>query len=327
MLRVQGGSPRASAPTSRPPAAPADVSSSEPAPGDVIAGRYRIDLVLGRGELGVTYRTRDRVTGAIVALKRYRAPRSGDDATSIVEILREQLRGERRLVHHNVVRVREVGEDAGTPFLTMDYVEGITLAALLRAGGPLPEGAVLAIARQLCRAFEAAQAAAEVHGSLSPHHILLGYDGLLKVGDFTVARLERDMRGGRGAPVSDGSSRASEIPQLAGATVGAPEYMSPEQLIGEEPTTQTDLYAVGVVLYECVTGATPFRTDSPLAFLAQKLGDAEHAAGASELRTARPERSPAAHVLAEVISRMIAPEAARRARSAGELLALLEHAG
>lgn len=326
MVRVQGGSARASTPASRAPASPlADVPTTEPGLGDVIAGRYRVDLVLGHGELGVTYRARDRVSNAIVALKRYRASRLGDDVT-VVDTLREYLRGTRRLVHRNVVRVREVGEEAGIPFVTMDYVEGITLAALLRANGPLPEDAVLAIAKQLCRAFEAAQACAEVHGSLSPHHILLGYDGLLKVGDFTIARLEREMRGAR-APASDAPSRSSEIPQLAGATVGAPEYMSPEQLIGEAPTTQTDLYAAGVVLYECVTGATPFRTDSPLAFLAQKLGDAEHAAGASELRTARPTKSPAAHVLSDVISRMIAPEPARRASSAGELLATLERAG
>ena len=135
------------------------------------------------------------------------------------------------------------------------------------------------------------------------------------------------MRGGRAPTAIDASARTSGIPQLAGATVGAPEYMSPEQLIGEEPTTLTDLYAAGVVLYECVTGATPFRTDSPLAFLAQKLGDAESAAGASELRTQRPTRGAAAHVLSDVIARMIAPETARRASSAGELLTLLERAG
>ena len=327
MVRVQGGSARAVTPSSRASAASADTPASEPSLTEVIAGRYRVDLVLGQGELGVTYRARDRVTGAIVALKRYRAPRLDDDAATVVDTLREELRGSRRLAHRNVVRVREVGEDAGIPFVTMDYVEGITLAALLRANGPLPEDAVLAIAKQLCRALEAAEACGAVHGSLSPHHILLGYDGRLKVGDFTIARLERDMRGGRSARASDTPSRSSEIPQLAGATVGSPEYMSPEQLIGEEPTTRTDLYAAGVVLYECVTGATPFRTDSPLAFLAQKLGDAEHAGGASELRTARPARSPAAHVLSEVIAHMIAPEPARRASAAGELLAMLERAG
>jgi serine/threonine protein kinase len=292
----------------------------------VIAGRYRLELVLGQGGLGVTYRARDRVTGAIVALRRYRVARLDDDS-AIVDTLREQLRAARHLVHRNVVRLREVGEDAGIPFVTMDYVDGVTLADLLHASGPLPDDAVLAIARQLCRALAAAQKSGEVHGTLAPHHILVGYDGLLRVSDFALARVERRMHGGHGAGGSEVSTRSSEIPQLAGATVGAPEYMSPEQLIGEEPTTQTDLYAAGVVLYECVTGATPFRTDSPLAFLAQKLGGGESSGGASELRASRPSRSAAAHILNDLIVRMIAPETARRARSAGELLILLERAG
>jgi serine/threonine-protein kinase len=244
----------------------------------------------------------------------------------MVEALREEIRA-RRLVHRNVVRLREVGEDTGIPFVTMDYVEGLALDALLSAGGPLADDAVVAIARQLCRALEAAEATDTVHGSLAPHHILLGYDGVLRVSDFTIARLERRMRGGRSTARSDSAPRASEIPQLAGATVGAPEYMSPEQLIGEEPTAQTDLYAAGVVLYECVTGATPFRTDSPLAFLAQKLGDSEGGSAPGELRPSRPTRDAAASVLSEVIARMIAPDTSRRASSAGELLVLLERAG
>jgi len=166
-----------------------------------------------------------------------------------------------------------------------------------------------------------------VHGSISPHHVLIGYDGLLRVSDFTLARFERRLRGARGTPLPEATGSASKVPQLAGATVGAPEYMSPEQLIGEEPTPQADVYAAGVVLYECVTGATPFRTDSPLAFLAQKLGDAELAAGIGELDRRRPARGASPRLLSEVIARMIAPDPARRARSAGELLALLERAG
>ena len=326
MVRVQGGS-RASAPVARAGGAPpTDVPTGEPAPGEVIVGRYRLDDVLASEELGVTYRARDRVTGSTVALRRYRVSRLAEHPAVIVDALREEIRA-RRLVHRNVVRLREVGDDAGVPFVTMDHVEGLTLEALLRAGGPLADDAVVAIAKQLCRALDAAEASGAVHGSLAPHHIQVGYDGVLRVSDFTLARFERRMRGSRGPTAADASARANAIPQLAGATVGAPEYMSPEQLIGEEPTAQTDLYAAGVVLYECVTGATPFRTDSPLAFLAQKLGDAESAAGASELRTSRPTRSASAHVLSEVIARMIAPDTARRASSAGELLVLLERAG
>jgi eukaryotic-like serine/threonine-protein kinase len=327
MVRVQGASPRIGAASPRGPAAPPTESNAdEPAPGDVMVGRYRIDAVLAAGDLGVTYRARDRVTGSVVALKRYRVARLSEKPAPMVDALREEIRA-RRLVHRNVVRLREVGEDAGTPFVTMDYVEGFALDTLLRAGGPLADGAVVAIAKQLCRALAAAEASGSVHGSLAPHRILLGYDGVLRVSDFAIARLERRLRGVRSAAGPDASARASEVPHLAGATVGTPEYMSPEQLIGEEPTAQTDLYAAGVVLYECVTGATPFRTDSPLAFLAQKLGDGEGSAGASELRASRPTRGAAAPVLSEVIARMIAPDTAHRARSAGELLVLLERAG
>jgi serine/threonine-protein kinase len=329
MLRVQGASGRpsaASVPRATSPAA-SDGPPGEPVAGDLVAGRYRIDSLLGTGELGTSYRARDRVTGDTVALKRFRTTRLGADTSAIVDSLREGIRGPQRLVHRNVVRLRDAGEEAGTAFVTMDFVEGTSLATLLRANGPLPDGAVLAIAKQLCRALVAAEAKGVVHGSLAPRQILLGYDGVLKVGDFALAQMERRARSELRSPDAEHLPRPREVPQLAGATVGTPEYMSPEQLIGEEPNVQTDLYAAGVVLYECVTGSTPFRTDSPLAFLAQKLGSAESAGEAAELRAARPSRTRSAHVLREVIARMIAPEVSRRARSAGELLPMLERAG
>ena len=161
------------------------------------------------------------------------------------------------------------------------------------------------------------------HGDVTPKQLLLAYEGVLKVGDFALARIERRLRG------SDHTDplRHAAIPQLAGATVGSPEYMAPEQMLGEAPTTRTDLYAAGVVLYECVTGATPFRTDSPLAFLAQKLGGADAHAESEAMRASQPSRSRAALVLRDVIGRMILPEAERRPASAGALLELLERAG
>jgi serine/threonine-protein kinase len=125
-------------------------------PGDVIVGRYRIDDILANEELAVTYRARDRVTGTTIALKRYRATRLAEHPSSVVDALREEIRA-RRLVHRNVVRLREVGDDAGVPFVTMDHVEGLTLDALLRVGGPLADDAVVALAKQLCRALAAAR--------------------------------------------------------------------------------------------------------------------------------------------------------------------------
>ena len=335
MVRVHGASSRpiAASPSRATDPVRGEGAAGEAAVGDMLAGRYRIESVLGTGDFGITYRARDRVAGETVALRRLRSARLGAESTSIVEALREAIRGPQRVVHRNVIRLRDAGEDAGAPFVTMDYVEGVSLATLLRASGPLTDDAVLAIAKQLCRALAAAEAQAVVHGSLAPRQILLGYDGILKVGDFALAQLERRARGGRGARGGGNGrdteqvAKASEVPQLAGATVGTPEYMSPEQLIGEEPSFQADLYAAGVVLYECVTGATPFRTDSPLAFLAQKLGNADNASDTTALRASRPSRSRSTQVLREVIARMIAPEVTRRARSAGELLAMLERAG
>jgi serine/threonine-protein kinase len=289
--------------------------------GDVVADRYRIEAVLGAGELGVTYRARDRVGGATVALKRMHAARVGGDPAALVAALRGELSAVRRLVQRNVVRVYDVGGEAGVPFVTMEYVDGLSLAALLRDTGPLPDDVVLAIAKQLCRALAAAEAENVVHGRLTPRQIQIGYDGVLRVGDFALATVEHRIR-----EHLSGAELTSRAPQLAGATVGAPEYMSPEQLIGEAPSASADLYAAGVVLYECATGATPFRTDSPLAFLAQKLGGAE-AAGADALQPARPSRSVVAPILRDLIARMIAPEVDRRPSSAGALLTLIERAG
>ncbi len=307
---------RAAAPTS--PASPDELRT-----GDVVAERYRIEEVLGAGELGVTYRARDRVGGATVVLKRMHPARVGGDPAALVAALRGELSAAMRLVHRNVVRMYDVGEEGGIPFVTMEYVDGLSLAALIRDTGPLADDVVLTIAKQLCRALAAAEAEHVVHGRLTPRQIHLGYDGVLRVGDFALAAVERRIRE---HVAGSGPELTSRAPQLAGATVGAPEYMSPEQLIGEAPSATADLYAAGVVLYECVTGATPFRTDSPLAFLAQKLGGTE-TAGADVLQPSRPSRNVVAPLLRDLIARMIAPESERRPASAGALLTVIERAG
>ena len=328
LRRVHGGGSRAGAVASRTQASPGDAPptprTGERSIGDVVAERYRIDGILGSGEMGVTYRVRDRVARESVALKRLRAVRVGEGEPGLAEQLREEHRSVRRLSHRNVVRLHDVGEDDGTPFVTMDLVEGLSLAELLTAHGPLGDDAVLSLAKQLCRALEAARIAGVVHGSLSPKQLLVTYDGVLKVSDFALARIERRLRDREHA---GGDAARGSVPQLAGATVGTPEYMAPEQMLGEEPTMRVDIYAAGVVLYECVTGATPFRTDSPLAFLAQKLGDPTSMSDAGLVRAPRPSRSATALVLSDVIGRMIVADADQRPASAGALLELLERAG
>jgi eukaryotic-like serine/threonine-protein kinase len=322
MHRVQGGTSRVVSSAPQPRGAHGERARGELAAGDVVAERYVIDALLGNGDFGVTYRARDRVTGTVVALKRLRPSPTGGEAATM-ELVREEVRAVRALVHRNVVRVHDAGDDAGVPFLTMDYVEGITLSQLLSANGPLAEHAVFSLAKQLCRALYAAELRGIVHGDLSPRQLIVAYEGVLKVGDFAPARIERRLR----ASEHGDASRHAAIPHLAGATVGSPEYMAPEQMLGEAPTASSDLYAAGVVLYECVTGATPFRTDSPLAFLAQKLGASESHAESDAMRAPQPSRSSTALLLRDVIGRMILPEADRRPESAGALLELLERAG
>jgi serine/threonine-protein kinase len=323
MHRVQGGGSRVvSGPSRGSSPASHDRARGELSVGDVVAERYVIDAVLGNGDFGVTYRARDRAAGAIVALKRLRAAPQGAES-AFLELVREEVRAVRPLAHRNVIRVHDAGDDAGVPFITMDYVEGVPLAQLLAANGPLPEQAVLSLAKQLCRALAAAESRGIVHGDLSPRQLLVAYEGVLEVGDFASPRIERRLRGSEHGD----ASRHVAIPQLAGATVGSPEYMAPEQMLGEAPTARADLYAAGVVLYECVTGATPFRTDSPLAFLAQKLSASESHAEADAMRAPQPSRSSAALVLRDVIGRLLLPEADQRPESAGALLELLERAG
>jgi len=168
------------------------------------------------------------------------------------------------------VRTHDIGEADDVPFLTMEFVDGASLAAIIQARGALSRAAVLAVAKQLLGALSVAHEHGVVHGDLKPQNLLIDATGLLKVTDFGVARLVREARSSRhkSSPFDD----ADAPPRLTGAVVGTPEYMAPEQLIGEPSSQVTDLYAAGVVLKECLTGNTSHQADTPVAFVARKLG-------------------------------------------------------
>ncbi len=221
--------------------------------GELFAGRYEILEEVGRGGMGVVYRALDRDLGEQVAIKTLR-PELVQDPAQI-----ERFKGEIRLTRHitdkHVVRTHDFGERDGLCYLTMEYVEGITVRELLDTRGKLGIAPTLAIATQLAQSLVAAHQQGVIHRDIKPQNLLLDKEGGLKVMDFGIARL------------SGGSNGLTEV----GMTIGTPDYMSPEQMLGETVTDRSDLYSVGVVLFECLTGRLPFVASSAMALIAKSL--------------------------------------------------------
>jgi serine/threonine-protein kinase len=282
--------------------------------GAVVADRYALQELLGSGGTGIVYKAADLTLGETVALKVLRPELVADDPRAREE-LKQELRLTRRVSHRNVVRTYDFGSSRGVPFLTMEYVNGASLAAVLAQRGALPTDVVLALARQLTRALEAAHDQGVMHGDVKPANLLVSIDGLLKVTDFGVAALIR--RPWARPPVPD---EMVSPPQLAGAVVGTPEYMAPELLLGSQPDVRTDLYAAGMVLHECLTGATPFQRDTPRGFLARKLET-------PRARPSAPRKPDQPRTLGDVVAWMIAVDAAERPTSAAEVGAALARCG
>jgi CheY-like chemotaxis protein len=221
--------------------------------GDRLVGRYDILAVLGDGGMGAVYRARDLELDEDVALKILR--RELVDGPVLIERFKTEIRLARRISHRNVVRTHDLGEWQGTHFLTMEYVEGITVLELLATRGCLGVDAVLSIGCQLADALAAAHGEGVIHRDIKPQNLLLDEQGVLKVMDFGVACL---------------AEHGAESPD-AGLVLGTPEYMPPEQLFGEEIDARVDLWACGVVMYECLTGRLPFDAPSPMALVAKLL--------------------------------------------------------
>ena len=269
------------------------------APDTLVAGRYRIVTVAGVGGMGVVYRARDEELGVDTALKVLR-PDLGSDA-AVVERFRSELRLAREVTHKNVVRIHDIGEHEGLRFLTMRYVEGRSLREVLERDGRLPPERAVAIARQVASALEEAHRAGVVHRDLKPGNVLLDAEDNAFVTDFGVAR----SLGG------DGLTRA-------GAVVGTPDYLSPEQIAGEPVDGRTDLYALGILLYEMLTGELPFRGGSQSEMLAQRL--AGRARDLSESGVQVPAW------LRAVVRRLLERQPARRYPDAAALVADLDRA-
>jgi predicted Ser/Thr protein kinase len=210
-------------------------------PGALLAGRYRIVALLGRGGMGEVYRAHDLTLGQEVALKFL--PEVAASSPAALARFYNEVRIARQVSHSNVCRVYDLGEADGQPYLSMEYVDGEDLGSLLRRIGRLPSDKAIEIARQLCAGLAAAHAKGVLHRDLKPANVMLNGRGHVVITDFGLAAL------------------ADEIP---GEEIrnGTPAYMAPEQLAGREVTVQSDIYSLGLVLYEVFTGKRAFEAST-----------------------------------------------------------------
>jgi DNA-binding response OmpR family regulator len=266
-------------------------------PGELLAGRYEIVSLLGQGGMGSVYQARDRELDEAIAVKLLRPGLVQNP--SLVDRFKTELRLTRRISHPNVVRTYDLGEFDGAYYITMEYVAGVTARELIDTRGTVAVSSTLAIATQLADALGVAHERGVIHRDIKPQNLLLDGDGVLKVMDFGVARLAE-----RNAGVTE-----------TGMVVGTPAYMAPEQLLDEEVDARSDFYAVGVVLYECLTGRLPFEASSPVALIAKVLR--EDPPPPASLRDGIPQ------AFSSLILRLLAKRPDERVGSATELRQLL----
>lgn len=274
-------------------------------PGAVFANRYRIEAVLGSGGMGVVYRATDQELGEPVAIKTLKLDALALDPNGL-ERFKQEIRLARRITHRNVVRTHDLGEQDGLYYITMEFVEGSSLSGLIQRRGRLPADVTVTIGKQLLRALEVAHEAGIVHRDIKPPNLIVEPSGLVKVMDFGIARAV-------GPRATDGAQLTA-----MGTMIGTPDYMAPEQILGEDVDARADLYAAGAVLHECLTGRTLFQAPTVLALATMQLHTP-----APDPRTLAPD-VPAP--LAAVILRALEKDRNHRWPTAAAMLAALEAA-
>jgi len=256
-----------------------------------LAGRYELVQVVGRGGMGEVWAGRDLRLGRNVAVKLLGSHMASQPG--VRERFESEARSAARLSHPNVVLVFDSGEHEGTPYLVMELLPGRTLADEV-ALGPLDPERVRGLGVEVLDALAASHQAGILHRDIKPGNVLLTAEGTAKVGDFGIAK-----------------STESLNLTSTGMIVGTAAYLAPERVAGRQATPQSDLYAVGVVLYEALTGEKPFQADTPLGLLR-----AVEAHQAIPLARARPGLDAA---LVATVERAMARDPARRFRSAVEM--------
>src|SRR5581483_5650746 len=216
------------------------------AEGSILAERYEILKLLGQGGMGAVYKAKDRELDRMVALKVIRPELAGH--ASILQRFKQELLLARKITHRNIIRIYDLGVAEGLRFITMEFVEGQDLSSLLEERHKYSPEEAVNILRQVCAALEAAHNEGVVHRDLKPQNIMIGTGGRVCVMDFGLAR----------------SMEGHGMTQ-AGAVMGTPAYMSPEQAKGMPVDQRSDLYTLGIIAYVLLTGEIPFKADSALA--------------------------------------------------------------
>jgi len=292
--RASGANPSPPIPASRPPSSSsASLDGGRFAPGTIVGARYRVIGLLGRGGMGEVYRAEDLRLGEQVALK-FLPEKLVEDGAALARFHRE-VRTARLITHRNVVRVHDLGEIEGQPYLSMEYVDGEDLASLLRRIGRLPPDKALELARQLCAGLAAAHDRDVLHRDLKPGNVLVDGQGRAKITDFGLAALASEL----------------ESPELA----GTPAYMAPEQLGEGRVSYASDLYSLGLVFYEMFTGRRPFAGDER-----QQVSDRLHKSDPPRMSNVVSGLDPQ---LDEVVQRCLRLEPERRPKSAIDVAAAL----
>ncbi|HTR39648.1 MAG TPA: tetratricopeptide repeat protein [Bryobacteraceae bacterium] len=274
-------------------------SSSAIQPGAVFASRYRIECLLGQGGMGAVYKARDVELDRTVALKLVR-PELASSPQTMARFKQELLLAS-KISHKNILRIYDLGDADGIKFITMALVEGTDLAMLIARTGRLPVDRALNFTRQLCAALDAAHSEGVVHRDLKPQNILIDAADHLYVSDFGLAKsLEPD---------ATSMTRTGQL-------LGTPRYMSPEQVEATSVDHRSDLYSLGLILFEIFTADVPFLGESALQIMFQRVTST-----AKDPRTVRPDLPD---YLANIILKCLEKDPAARYKSAREILADLD---